>query len=142
MRIALLLLGLLAAACRPGPPAIAFDMDECRFCRMIISDERYAAAATTAGGRTVRFDSIECLAGWVMAETESPRAVWVTDAARPGTLMPAAEASFRRDTVASSPMAGGWIAEANGRAGIGWDSLLVVVRAEGALPVPHGHPEE
>lgn len=134
-RLMLVVTVLLLAACSSAPPEIAIDLDECRFCRMIISDARFAAAAETSTGRTVRFDSIECLAGWVLAEDQLPRAVWVTDASRPGTLVPAAEARYSRDGKISSPMGMGWIAMVDAdAAAISWDSLLVVVRAEGALP--------
>ena len=139
--LAILLASALASACARKPareeaPTIALDIDECRFCRMIISDARFAAAAETSTGRTVRFDSIECLAGWVLAEDQPPRAVWVTDAAQPGRLIPATEAQFSRERGTSSPMGMGWIAASEG--GITWDSLLVVVRHEGALPAHAG----
>ncbi len=139
MRVAMLLLILLVGACADGTPEIAFDLDECRYCRMIISDERFAAAATTATGRTVRFDSIECLAGWVLAEEEPPRSVWVTDAARPGVLVPASEARFRRDSTLHSPMGQGWVAGDDKAGGIPWDSVLAEVRLAGALPAAHSH---
>ena len=51
---ALMLLVLLLGACATGTPEIAFDLDECNYCRMIISDERFDAEATTAAGPTVR----------------------------------------------------------------------------------------
>jgi len=140
MRGRLALVALLAA-CAPSVPAITLDLDACAFCRMIISDARHAAAAIDAGGRTVRFDSIECLAGWVAAEEAPPREVWVTDAAA-DTLIPVAAAAFRRDP-AGSPMGGGWVAERRDAApagAIGWDSLQVVVAAEGmpAAGLPAG----
>ncbi|HRP07090.1 MAG TPA: nitrous oxide reductase accessory protein NosL [Gemmatimonadales bacterium] len=139
-RLALVLAILLASACaRRQAPEIALDIDECRFCRMIISDARFAAAAETTTGRTVRFDSIECLAGWVLAEEQPPRAVWVTDADEPGRLIPAGEARFNRDRSTSSPMGMGWIAGSDGGTDtITWDSLLAVVRIEGALPAHAG----
>jgi copper chaperone NosL len=139
MRVALMLVLALVAACGGGTPDIAFDLDECRYCRMIISDDRFAAAATTAEGRTVRFDSIECLAGWVIAQEDSPRAVWVTIADAPGKLVPVTEARFRQDEDGRSPMGKGWYADEPGGAGISWDSLLVQVRSDGALPETHQH---
>lgn len=131
----LLVAALLVLGCTSAPPQIALDLDECRFCRMIISDERFASAAITSGGRTVRFDSIECLAGWVAAEDEPPRALWVTDRDRPGTLIPADEARFAKVAGEHTPMGGGWqgfrAAEAP-PAAIAWDSLATLVRLEQA----------
>lgn len=130
-----LLVVLTMGGCAPHAPEIALDLDECRFCRMIIADDRFAAAATTSGGRTVRFDSIECLAGWVLAEEEPPRAVWVSDREHPGALIPAAEARFVRDTTLATPMRGGWQGFAIDHAPAGaivWDSVVALVRLEPA----------
>jgi hypothetical protein len=127
---------LLMTGCGTSAPQIAFDLDECRFCRMIISDERFAAAATTSGGRTVRFDSIECLAGWAVAEDEPPRALWVTNRQQPRTLIPVAQARFAKVTGEHTPMHGGWQGFAAAGApseAIGWDSLVVLVGQE-AVP--------
>jgi copper chaperone NosL len=108
------LLALLVAACGGGPPPIAWGSDACDFCRMTITDRRFAAAAITATGRTVRFDALECLAGWEAAQPRPPRAVWVTDATHPGTLIPAAGAEFYRAGAVSAPMGQGFIAVAAG----------------------------
>lgn len=142
--VAVVALALGSTACGTAIPQIAFDLDECRYCRMIISDERYAAAAITASGRTVRFDSIECLASWVAAEDEAPRAMWVTDAERPGTLIATSEAVFHRNDAVASPMGGGWQAAVSTQGtatGITWEALVAVVQSEmAALPTvkaPH-----
>ncbi len=118
--------------CAPSVPVIALDLDACDFCRMVISDGRHAAAAIDAGGRTVRFDSIECLAGWFAAQERPPRDAWVTDADG-GELIPVAEARFHRDP-SGSPMGRGWVAdraEAARPGAITWDSLQVVAAGEG-----------
>lgn len=131
-----LVAAFLLAGCGSDKPVITFDVDQCDFCLMTISDRAYAAAATDAGGRTARFDAIECLAGWVAAQDQPAREIWVTDAG-PDTLIPAAAAAFHRDP-GGSPMGSGWIASRreNAPAGsIGWDSLLTVVSAEG-MPKP------
>jgi hypothetical protein len=122
---------LLLAGCTTRPPEIAFDLDECRFCRMIIADDRFAAAAVADGGRTVRFDSIECLAGWVAAEERPPRAMWVTDRAHPGTLIAVDDARFLQDSATATPMQGGWQALAATEApahAVTWDTVLARVR--------------
>lgn len=123
------------AGCGTGVPAIALDLDSCEFCRMTISDARYAAAATTATGRTVRFDSIECLTGWVLEQEHPPRRAWVTDYDRPGVLIDAATAAFAQGPEGSSPMGQGWRATtAAAGESIGWRALLATVEREGALP--------
>ena len=120
-----------------GVPQVALDLDACDYCRMIVSDARYIAAATTASGRTVRFDSVECLASWAATQEEPPRAMWVTDVASPGTLIPVHEAVFHRDSARRSPMGRGWQAGAAAAApasAVTWEVLLTTVRAEMAQP--------
>lgn len=122
-----------AAGCGTGVPQVALDLDACDYCRMIVSDARYAAAATTASGRTVRFDSVECLASWVASQDEAPRAMWVTDVASPGALIPVHEALFHRDPARGSPMGRGWQGSVAGTApasAVTWEVLLTTVRAE------------
>lgn len=128
---------VLPAACgAEATPEIAFDHDACDWCRMTISDRRHAAVARTAGGRTARFDAIECLAAWTAAQAEPPRAAWVT---APGSTAPGlavAEARFLRDRGAATPMAMGWVARAAARApeGVTWGDVVAQVGRDG---LPH-----
>ena len=46
------------AAGEPVPPEIHLGEDACQFCRMIISDERYAAGYLTPNGEEFIFDDI------------------------------------------------------------------------------------
>ena len=80
-------LTLAAVACA-SDPSIAFGQAQCEECRMIVSDRRFGALMVTDHGRTLTFDSIECLRDF-MARTGSPKAreTWVVDASVPGTLV-------------------------------------------------------
>ena len=58
--LALALLASLAVACRPsGPRDIALGQEQCAFCRMTITDAKFAAEVRTARGRLEAFDSPE-----------------------------------------------------------------------------------
>ena len=87
LRIGAAALSLAAAACA-GNPSIAFDHAACEECRMIVSDRRFGALVVTEHGRTLTFDSIDCLRAY-SARPDSPavRETWVVDAAAPGTLI-------------------------------------------------------
>lgn len=111
--------------CADGPPSLTFDVDECTFCRMTISDPRFGAAARSATGRAERFDAIECLAGWVEEQQDPPRSLWVTDAMVPGELVPLATVRFHRVTKGSTPMGGGYVAVASTRGATPWDGERV-----------------
>jgi copper chaperone NosL len=137
------LLALLAAATvlpagcgSEGTPEIAFDHDACDWCRMTISDRRHAAVARTAGGRTARFDAIECLAAWTAAQADAPRVAWVTERGATAPALPVADARFLRDGGAATPMAMGWVAIAAGGAveGVAWDDVVAQVGRDG---LPH-----
>lgn len=55
---------------------------------MLVSDRRFGALVETEHGRTITFDSIECLRTFT-ARTGAPtvRNTWVVDASAPGTLV-------------------------------------------------------
>lgn len=138
--VTLLLAALLPLpACADGAPSIAFDLDACEHCRMTISDRRYAAAAATATGRTVRFDSLECLAAWLNAAEAPARTVWVTDAMAPGALVAIGAVRFLRGEPGSSPMGAGYIAVGTQHAATPWDGADLTweaLRAEVAAGGP------
>ena len=138
--------GLLAAACAPrGPAPIAYDADACDYCRMTISDRRFGAEIVTNKGRTLTFDSIECLADYVAANEARGivRSVWVSDYAHPGTLVPAEGARFLRARgPAGSPMGKGLLAVVaegdvtamrarTGSEPLGWRDVVAIAAREG-----------
>lgn len=108
----------LLVACAPGrPDAIAYNVDACAYCRMLIGDGRFAAALVTVHGRTVKFDSIECLVGYYhqAAAVQDVASVWVTDLRHPGTLIDATTARFINLGGGRTPMGRGWAAVATAR---------------------------
>jgi copper chaperone NosL len=103
------------AACGPHRPApIVYDADACDYCRMQISDPRFGAELVTKKGRTIKFDSIDCLLSYykqanAAADVES---VWVADVRHPGVLVDATQAHFVDLGAGRAPMGGrrGWAA--------------------------------
>lgn len=68
----LLLVGVLAAcgggdASPAAPPEILYGVDECAYCRMIVSDPHHAAVARSPEGEEARFDDLGCLAEFLQA---------------------------------------------------------------------------
>lgn len=104
---AFLFIALLSAtACQKGPRPIALDTDTCAYCRMSVSDPKFAAELVTDKGKVYTFDSIECLAAYVVTEGEKAGGTpWVSDYDRPGTWLKADEAFFVRSPLLRSPMA-------------------------------------
>ena len=106
------------AACGPHRPApIAYDVDACDYCRMQISDRRFGAELVTKKGRTIKFDSIECLLSYYKQANSAGdvESVWVADIRHPGVLIDANQAHFVNLGPGRAPMGGdrGWAAIAD-----------------------------
>ncbi|MBX6330239.1 MAG: nitrous oxide reductase family maturation protein NosD [Gemmatimonadaceae bacterium] len=142
-----------SAACVGRDPApIAYGRDSCDYCRMQITDPRFGAELVTQTGKVLRFDSIECLAGYY-ASTDSARvrSLWVSDYAHPGTLIPARTALYLRVPGPGSPMGRGLLAVATARdaaalrarfggESLGWTEMLAAAAREGRAPIETAAP--
>ena len=130
---------LLLTACANSRPAeIAFDSDTCVRCHMQISDRHYAAAVVTRKGRTLKFDSIDCLRAYLAdanakADAES---IWVADFAHPGVMLAVEKARFADVVAARSPMGKthGWAAFASASDAFGVGADTVNLRDWSTLP--------
>ncbi len=84
MRAALAILAFLGAACASGPPApAALDTknESCGWCRMAVSEARFAGQIVAPYEDPRFFDDIGCLARYVAASKAVPRGavVYVAD---------------------------------------------------------------
>jgi copper chaperone NosL len=114
-----------AAACAgdrsTGPPEIHYGLEECRHCRMIVSEERFAAAVVE-DGEAAPFDDLGCLVAHLRERGDGVPAdssgagndmvAWVHDYPTGGWL-PAAGAHFVRDPEVITPMGSGLLAFAD-----------------------------
>jgi copper chaperone NosL len=95
-----------ATACATGPAALRFGIDACLECRMMLSDKRFGAAIVTKAGKTLPFDSVDCMIEYLArmnaADVES---LWVVNsAAADGSLIAAEQALFVHDGSMRPPM--------------------------------------
>lgn len=142
----------LAAGCQKGPRPIALDADTCAFCRMGVSDPKFAGELVTDKGKVFTFDSLECLAAYVVTGGEgTPGTPWVADFNQPGGWIKAAEAFFVRSPALRSPMALNVAAfktraefeKAKGEyrgAELRWADVLDLVRTSGFADRAGNHP--
>ena len=93
-----------------GPVAIEAD-DMCSFCRMSISEKRYAAELIDADGEVFKFDDIGCMANFIKQKrNNSPvNAIFVMDFDRREWLR-AEDAFYVRSAEIKTPMNGGMVA--------------------------------
>lgn len=86
------------------PPTVRYGEEACAHCRMIISDDRFAAALVTKGGESLKFDDVGCL-----VEREADQGAptgsiyWVRDFDGGGWL-DARSASYVHSAKVQSPM--------------------------------------
>ena len=112
---------------------IEYGHRDCDFCRMTITDPRYAAELVTTTGKVHPFDSIECLAGYYaqLADRSSARALWVSDYAHPGHFLRADSARFVRVAGPGSDLSA---LRASGGEPLDWGQVLAMVSREGVAP--------
>jgi len=96
-------LATAAIACAAPVHAIAFGVESCAECRMLVSDSRFGAQLVTKTGKTITFDSIACLHAY-MVRTGATGETWVVDARHPGTLIAEKSAQILADSATHPPM--------------------------------------
>lgn len=97
-------IALAAAACGGGPSPVHVGEDACAYCRMTVSDGRFAGQVTNEHGRASMFDSIECLASYAKAGRKALAQVWVADFTNPTAWIPARDAMYLKSDRLPSPM--------------------------------------
>lgn len=105
--IFLLISIFLLTSCGSEPEPINYGQDECEFCRMQISDNRYGSEIVTDKGKVYKFDSIECMVEFAMVKNligDSNQNFLVTDFALPATLIKAIKAFYVHNDNFRSPM--------------------------------------
>lgn len=98
---------LVLSGCAPAGPRALAAGDQCDYCRMEISDERFASQVVTRTGKTHLFDSVECLAGYLAgAEPGTVRSTWMKDAETEGggEWVSAESAGYLVDASLRAPM--------------------------------------
>ena len=95
------------SSCGGKPEPINYNNDECEFCRMQISDNRYGAELVTDKGKVYKFDSIECLIEFAMVKNfigDANQKFLVTDFATLEIFIDATNAFYVQNDNFRSPM--------------------------------------
>ncbi len=104
--ITIFFFSLALFGCSPEPQPIDYGSDICEFCKMNITDNKYAAEIVTHKSKVYKFDSIECLfqfkKGFI--KSDEIHSEWVNDFSQPGKLIDLTKAHFLLSEVYRSPM--------------------------------------
>jgi copper chaperone NosL len=101
------LLIVIISSCANGTKEINYSKDECDYCKMQISDNRFAAETITNEGTVYIFDSIECLIGYSLVknitENDSEK-FYICDFLNPGSFIEIGNSFFVHNNDFMSPM--------------------------------------
>lgn len=108
-------LGIWGEACVAGdvPPATLQPGDACAFCRMMVSDARFAAQVVAPGEEPLFFDDIGCLASHLRSTKPAPGEVAHVADHRTRDWVLAADAVYTRVETLSTPMGSHLVAHAD-----------------------------
>ena len=93
--------------CKNGPEPINYGHDECEFCRMLITDNRYGSELVTDKGKIFKFDEAGCMIEYSMVKNfigDANQKFLVTDFATPESFINATNAFYVQNDNFRSPM--------------------------------------
>lgn len=108
LNILFILSAVFLSSCSTDPKPIEFEVDNCDYCKMTISDIRFGAELVTKKGRIYKFDDIVCLKGFILDETveeDNIASNWLVDFAETKELIPAETSYLLLNEDLRSPMA-------------------------------------
>ncbi|MFD1629413.1 nitrous oxide reductase accessory protein NosL [Pseudopedobacter beijingensis] len=97
----------ILSSCSTKPQPIQFGVDNCDFCKMTISDQRYGAELVSKKGRIFKFDDIHCIKGFIengQIKHQDIAGSWIVDFAHPEKLISAKESYLFFSEQLKSPM--------------------------------------
>jgi copper chaperone NosL len=140
--LTLILFFFILTSCTKKAEEINYNNDECDYCRMQISDNRYAAQIIVKSDKVYKFDSIECLIGYSLVknltDSDSMKFI-VSDFLNPGRFIDVGKSFFVHNDKFMSPMALNVqtfssqsdcekFVEENGGKEISWDDVVNMVK--------------
>ena len=95
------------SACNNEPQPLEFGKDVCAFCRMTVIDKKFGAELVNSKGKTVKFDSEECMLSYLKNNKDfKPETYQVINYQNPGELIDAQKAFYLVGGNIKSPMGG------------------------------------
>ena len=107
---------MLLSSCSAGPESLKIGKDNCSFCKMTISDNRYGAEIITLKGKVYKFDDSYCLLSFIHSKTVEKKdldKVYFTDYMDEHALIKADNAFLLQSDFFRGPMNGNMAAFSN-----------------------------
>lgn len=103
-------------SCSSGPQPVKVGVDQCSFCKMGISDTRFAAELITQKGKLYKFDDAHCMLSFVSApewDKNTVKNYYLANFSQPDQWLQAENAFLVKSDQLKSPMGGNTAAFAN-----------------------------
>jgi len=113
---AVLLMTIVFSSCNTKPEIIREGKDQCYFCKMTITDIRYAAEIVTTKGKVYKFDDVHCLLAFNKEKVitdQQVKDIYLSDFTGEHTLIKAGESFLLQGGQIRGPMSGNIIASGN-----------------------------
>lgn len=105
--LTLLATGFLMSCGSKEPKPIKLNADPCDFCKMTISNSKFAAQLITQKGRHYKFDDIACMIQFAKSNTVVPyEAFFVNDYLKDNSFIPVEKSFLLKGGTINSPMRG------------------------------------
>lgn len=104
-----LLFVMMFTSCNTGPEPIQTGIDNCAFCKMTVSDTKFASELITKKGRVYKFDDLHCMLSFAGASEMNKndiKSYYFSDFNNPAQLINAEQAFFLQSDQLKGPMGG------------------------------------
>jgi copper chaperone NosL len=98
---------VLIPSCGSEPEPIDYGHDECEYCRMLITDNKYGAELVTGKGRIYKFDSMECMVGFSLVKNalgDTNNKLFISGFDIPGSFVDVRNSYYVKNDQFRSPM--------------------------------------
>lgn len=97
----------IVSSCNNEPPQINFGKDLCVFCKMTVMDKKFGAVLVNKNGKTLKFDSGECMVNYLNSDAEfETEKILIINYANPEELIDATTSFYLHGGNVKSPMGG------------------------------------
>lgn len=103
------LLAVTLEGCNTQPQPLRIGQDNCDFCKMTISDQRFGAEIVTKKSKIYKFDDEHCIIGFLNSKNVAYAdiaGIYFTNFSSPHDLLKAEQAHFLQSPALKSPMNG------------------------------------
>ena len=106
-KVLFIALAVFLSGCNNEPQAITYGVDLCQHCKMTIMDKKFGAELINKKGKTLKFDSGECMVSYMKTDKDFVAAqILVINYANPEELIGADKSFFLHGGNVNSPMGG------------------------------------